>query len=264
MKVAVTGKGGVGKTTIAGALAYILHKRGFRVLAVDADPNANLAYTLGLRADEAERITPISENWDLIEEKTGVRPDSYGMLFRLNFTVDDIVRRYAVKTPCGVDLLVMGVVREALGGCMCPANYLIRMLLRHLIIRRREAVILDMEAGIEHLARGTARHVGAMIVVAEPSIKAMETARRIRDLASQMGIEKILLVGNKVLHEKDEDLIRGFSERNRIPILGIVHYDPAIREADLSGRSPILYCPSSKAMREIEAINDRLIKIIKD
>ena len=264
MKIAVTGKGGVGKTTIAGTLAYMLHRKGFNVLAVDADPNANLSYTLGLKREEAESIIPISENWALIEEKTGVKPDSYGAIFRLNFTVDDIVERYAVKTPCGVNLLVMGVVREAAGGCMCPANYLIRMLLRHLIVRREEAVIADMEAGTEHLARGTAKHVGAMLVVVEPSAKALETARRIRSLAIQMRIGKILLVGNKIQDDKDETFIRDFSEKNGIPILGIVHYDPAVREADLSGNSIFLSSPSSSAVQEIEAICNRLIETVGD
>jgi len=257
----VTGKGGVGKTTIAGTLSCLLYKRGFKVLAVDADPNANLSSTLGLKMEEADQIIPISENWSLIEEKTGVKPGSYGALFRLNFTVDDIVERYAVKTPCGVNLLVMGVVREAAGGCMCPANYLVRTLLRHLLVRRKEAVVADMEAGTEHLARGTAKYVSAMLVVVEPSAKALETARRIRNLAMQMGIEKILLVGNKLLNEKDGVAIRSFAEKNNIPILGMIHYDPTVREADLSGDSLFLSFPSSPAVKEMEGICDRLMEI---
>jgi len=261
LKIAVTGKGGVGKTTIAGTLSCLLYKRGFKVLAVDADPNANLSSTLGLKMEEADQIIPISENWSLIEEKTGVKPGSYGALFRLNFTVDDIVERYAVKTPCGVNLLVMGVVREAAGGCMCPANYLVRTLLRHLLVRRKEAVVADMEAGTEHLARGTAKYVSAMLAVVEPSAKALETARRIRNLAMQMGIEKILLVGNKLLNEKDEVAIRSFAEKNNIPILGMIHYDPTVREADLSGDSLFLSFPSSPAVKEMEGICDRLMEI---
>ena len=176
MKVAVTGKGGVGKTVIAGTLACLLQKKGFEVLAVDADPNPNLSYTLGLARGEAEKIVPISENSELIEEKTGAEPRSYDSVFKLNFTVDDIIEKYAVRTPLGVNLLVMGVVREAAAGCMCPANHLLRMLLRHLLVQREEAVVADMEAGTEHLGRGTAEHVGGMLVVVEPSAKAFETA----------------------------------------------------------------------------------------
>jgi CO dehydrogenase maturation factor len=263
MKIAVTGKGGVGKTVIAGILACLLHKKGFKVLAVDADPNANLAYTLGLSAEEAKQIIPISENSELIGEKTGAKPGSYGAAFRLSFTVDDIVERYAAETPCGVNLLVMGVVREAEAGCMCPANHLLRMLLRHILVRREEVMVADMEAGTEHLGRGTAKHVNAMLVVVEASAKAFETAQRIQKLATQMGIEKMLLVGNKILDEKDEAATRRFAKRNQIPLLGLIHYDPTVREADLSGVSLFLTFPSSPAVREIETICDRLVETSK-
>ncbi len=261
MKVAVTGKGGVGKTVIAGTLAYLLRGKGFKVLAVDADPNTNLAYTLGLTSEQAEKIVPISENSELIERKTGAKPGSLGTIFRLNFTVDDIVEKYAVETPCGVSLLVMGVVRKAAAGCMCPANHLLRMLLRHLLVRREEAVVADMEAGTEHLGRGTAKFVDAMLVVAEPSAIALETAQRIRNLAVQMGVKRTMLVGNKILGERDNSAIQTFAERSGIPILGLIHYDSTVREADLSGSfSPVRF-PSSPAMREIGAICDRLTEM---
>jgi len=261
MKIAVTGKGGVGKTTLAGTLACLLSQEGFKVLAVDADPNANLAYTLGLKAEEAERIIPISENWSLVEEKTGVKPGSYGTLFRLSFTVDDIVTRYAVETPCGVNLLVMGVVREAEKGCMCPANHLIRLLLRHLLVRREEVIVADMEAGTEHLGRGTARYVDATLIVTESGIKSLETAQRIKKLAEQMGIKKILLVGNKIMDRKDETIIQRFAEKNKIPILGMIPYDPIVRDADLSGASLFLSFLSAPAVQEIKVICDRLVKM---
>ena len=174
------------------------------------------------------------------------------------------MERYAVKTPCGVNLLVMGVVREAARGCMCPANYLIRMLLRHLLLRRKEVVVADMEAGTEHLARGTAKYVDAMLVVVEPSAKAFETARRIRNLALQMGMKKILLVGNKILNEEDETIIRKFAENDCFSILGMIHYDLAVREADLSGNSLFLSFSSSTAVKEIELVCDRLINILQN
>ena len=145
---------------------------------------------------------------------------------------------------------------------MCPANYLVRMLLRHILVRRKEIVVADMEAGTEHLARGTAKHVDAMLVIVEPSAKALETARRIRKLAMQMKIRRILLVGNKLLNKKDESIIRTFAEKNNITTLGMIHYDPAVREADLAGKSLFLSFPSSQAVREMEVILDLLIEII--
>ncbi|MBS7637252.1 AAA family ATPase, partial [Candidatus Bathyarchaeota archaeon] len=164
MKVAVCGKGGVGKTLVAGGLAYAFAKKNFKTIAIDADPSPNLALTLGLSSDEASRILPISENKQLIEAKTGT---GYAGVFRLTFTVDDIVREYAVMTPLGVNLIVMGTVRSVGAGCTCPANAVVRSLLRHLIVERGEAVVLDMEAGVEHMGRGTARHVDVMLIVAD-------------------------------------------------------------------------------------------------
>jgi CO dehydrogenase maturation factor len=263
MKIAVTGKGGVGKTFIAGALASLLHDKGFKVLAVDADPNPNLAYTLGLRKETAENIVPVAENAELIENKTGAKPDQYGALFRLNFKVDDIIEEYAVETPCGANLLVMGVVRKAAVGCMCPANHLLRMLLRHLLVRREEAVVADMEAGTEHLGRGTAEYVEAMLIITEPSVKAFDTAARIKALAQQMNVKNILLVGNKIINRKDEDAVRKLAEREEIPLLGMVHYDSAVREADLSGKSILFSASPVKAVQEIGVACEELLKILR-
>ncbi|MEM2876252.1 MAG: cobyrinic acid a,c-diamide synthase, partial [Candidatus Bathyarchaeia archaeon] len=179
-------------------MACLCSRMGLKVLALDADPNANLSYNLGLKAEEADQIIPISENWSLIEEKTGVPPNSYGGVFRLSFTVDDIITRYAVGTPCGVNLLVMGVVRSASSGCMCPANALVRSLLRYIMVKMDEVIVADMEAGTEHLGRGTAEHVDYMLTVVEPTSKALKTAQRIKDLALELSVKNILLVGNKV------------------------------------------------------------------
>lgn len=264
MKIAITGKGGVGKTFIAGSLSYLFHKKGLSVLAVDADSNANLAYTLGFNSEKIKYITPISENSKLIKKKTETNSGYFGAIFKLNFTVDDIVENFSVKTPSGVNLLVMGTVRKATEGCMCPANHLLRMLLRNLLVRRKEIVILDMEAGIEHLGRGTAEHTDSMLIVVEPSLKAFETARNIRNFAFQMGIKKILLIGNKILNEKDEEVVEKFSKKNQIPILGVIHYDSLVREADLSGTSLFTSFPSASVLREIKTISNNLIELIED
>jgi CO dehydrogenase maturation factor len=264
MKIAITGKGGVGKTFIAGSLSYLFYKKGLAVLAVDADSNANLAYTLGVDSEKIKYITPLSENSELIKKKTGIDSGYFGAIFNLNFTVDDIIENYSVETPSGVNLLVMGTVRKATGGCMCPANHLLRMLLRHLLVGRKEIVILDMEAGIEHLGRGTAEHADAMLIVVEPSLKAFKTAINIRNFAFQMGIKKTLLIGNKIFNEKEKEVIEKFSKKNQIPILGIIHYDSLVREADLSGTSLFISFPSAPVLREINTISNNLIDLVED
>lgn len=244
MKIAVSGKGGVGKTTIAGTLARILAHEGFKVLAIDADSNANLALSLGIPLDQAQQIVPVSENVALIEEKTGVQPESYGGVFRLSFRVDDIIERYGVRTIEGVNLLVMGVVRSAGQGCMCPANALVRALIRYLIMRREEVVILDMEAGTEHFGRRTAENVNVMLVVADANLKSLETAKTISGLSKEMGIEQVFIVGNKVLNAFEEDVIRAYCSKNTIPLLGLIPYDIEIRKSDVEGHVLNLTTPS--------------------
>jgi len=235
MKIAVSGKGGTGKTTITSILARTFMKRGCKVLAIDADPNANLALSLGILPEEAEKITPISENFNLVEEKTGVRPESYGMIFRLSFRVDDIVEKFSVDSPEGIHLLVMGAVRSAGQGCMCPANALVRALLRHLLTKREEVVVVDMVAGLEHIGRGTVEHVDAMLIVSEANLKSLETAKRICKLSKEMGLKKVFSVGNKVYDDSDERMIRRFFKDNKIPLLGLIPFDEEIRRTDAKG-----------------------------
>lgn len=255
MKIAVSGKGGVGKTLIAGALAYFFAEKGFKTLAIDADPSPNLAITLGIPKEEAEKITPISENKRLIEEKT-----STGMpgVYKLSFRVDDIVEKYCVLSPFGINLLVMGTIRSVGAGCTCPANALIRTLIRHLIVERDEAVILDMEAGIEHMGRGTAKHVDVMLIVAEPSMKALEVAKKIHDLSVEAGIKNVFLVGNKIRGKTELELIDSFSMKNKIELLGFVPFDDIILKADMNGESPLLFAEKSKALAAIKKFGEKL------
>lgn len=261
MKIAVSGKGGVGKTMIAGILARTLVQKGFRVLAIDADPNANLALTLGIPPSEAGKIVPLSENADLIEKKTGVKPESYGGVFRLSFAVDDIFDNFSIRSPDGVYLLVMGVVKSAGGGCMCPANALVRALLRHLLMKRTEAVVVDMEAGTEHLGRGTAESVDAMLVVAEANLKALETAKKVYNLSKELGIREAFIVGNKVAGPLDEDMIRQFCDDNGLPLLDLIPYDEEMRRADAQGKSLVDFSSPSKGMLAIQKMGEKLLKI---
>ncbi len=256
MKVAVSGKGGVGKTLVAAGLAYALARRGFRTIAIDADPSPNLALTLGLSSEEASRIVPISENKQLIEAKTST---GYSGVFRLTFTVDDIVRDYAVATPFGVNLIVMGTVRSVGAGCTCPANAVVRSLLRHLVIERDEAIVLDMEAGVEHMGRGTARHVDVMLVVVNANVKALETAKRIHELGIKAGMKHILLVGNKIEDEAQKEAVEKYAKENNLEVLDYLPFDQRVVEAEMQGETPLKY-EDAPAIKAIERLCDRLLQ----
>ena len=256
MKVAVSGKGGVGKTLIAGGLAAGFAARGLKTIAIDVDSSPNLALTLGLSTDEARKIVPVSENKELVESKTGT---GYSGVYRLSFTVDDIVRDYAVNTPLGVSLIVMGTVKAMESGCMCAPNAVIRAMLRHLIVERDEAVVLDLEAGVEHIGRGTARQVDDLLIVADSNLKSLEIAKHIYDLASKAGMKHLYLVGNRVMNPVQEEAIRSFAEKNELPVLATIPFDAKVTEADMLGETP-LKIKEIEAVRAIDNICEALLK----
>jgi CO dehydrogenase maturation factor len=193
MKVAITGKGGVGKSTVAAMLARCWRDLGWHVLAVDADPDANLAGTLGYRGAE---ITPLAQLRALIEQRVG-GADAWGGFLRMNPRVDDIPRECGVEVD-GVRVLVMGSIERGRGGCACPANILLREVLNHLMLRAEEHVVVDMEAGIEHLGRGTAEGVDEMLIVVEPGWASLATAQRIAALAHDLGIRRTRVLANRI------------------------------------------------------------------
>ena len=235
MKIAISGKGGVGKTFIAGSLASALAEIGRPVIAIDADSSPNLARNLGLSETEAAKILPIADDAELIRLKTGT---TYSGVFRLTFTVDDIIKSRTVPTPSGVHLMVMGTVHAADSGCSCPAHAVVKALLRNLIVENDEVVILDMEAGIEHLGRGTAGHVDLLIIVSDSNQKSLETAKRIHTLAVGSSICRIGLVGNRVTGQRDSDALRSFAEKNGVPLLALVPFDQGIAESGITGEPP--------------------------
>ena len=257
MKIAVSGKGGVGKTLVAGVLAEFLVRSGFKVLAIDADPAPNLALTLGIPLAESNKIVPISENKELIESKTNT---GFEGVYHLSFTVDDVIEKFALKSPYGVNLLVMGTVRSAGQGCTCPANAVIRAIVRHLLVARDEAVVMDMEAGVEHMGRGTAKHVDTMLIVADPSVKALETAKRIYRLSNETGLKRIFLVGNKAANAKGEQTIKGFATGNRIPLLGLIPFDDMVLKADMLGETPLKYADDTQSLAAIHRLGEKLLE----
>ena len=253
MKLAIAGKGGVGKTTLASLLAGIYSAEGIRVIAIDANPDANLATALGIPADQARRITPIAELKDLIQERTGADPGSFGTFFKLNPKVDDIPERFSV-TKGNIKLLVMGEVKRGGGGCACPESALLRSLLSHLLLGRSEVVIMDMDAGLEHLGRGTAKAVDAFIIVVEPGMRSIQTAEAIKRLAKDIGVERCYVVGSKTRDEAERrfilDNLPGFE------VVGFINYSPEIIEADRHGIGVFEAAP--KAVEEAREIKRKL------
>lgn len=233
MKIAISGKGGVGKTTFASFLIRALADQGKKVLAIDADPDANLAQALG--ADRIDDIVPISEMKELIEERTEAKVGTMGSFFKLNPKVDDLPERLSIEVD-GIKLMVLGGVKKGGAGCICPESTLLKNLVRHIVLARDEAVILDMEAGLEHLGRGTAKAVDRLIVVVEPGRRSVETAHQVHRLAQDIGVKKVSLVGNKIRSDRDREFLI-----NRVPelqFLGFIPFRSEIIEADLEGLPP--------------------------
>ncbi|MEM2866110.1 MAG: AAA family ATPase [Candidatus Hadarchaeales archaeon] len=235
MKIAVTGKGGVGKTTLAAGLARAFGRRGKKVVALDVDPSPNLLLTLGAEGEvPEEKLVPLMERSSLIQERTGAPPEGYGLVFKLNPKVDDLVERFGIRCRDGVRLLVVGKIRRGGQGCFCPANALARRLVDHLS-GAAEVLILDMEAGVEHLGRGTTRTTEVMLVVVEPSLKSLETAKQIKKLGGDLGIGRIFSVVNK-FREGGEGVVRRLEEEG-MPVLAVLPHEEAVLRAELLGKS---------------------------
>ena len=253
MKVAITGKGGVGKTTLSSTLARLYADEGRTVLAADVDPDANLGLALGLTQDEVDSIIPISKMRTLVEERTGA--NEANKFFKLNPYVADIPEKFS-KDINGVKLLVMGTVDVGGTGCVCPEHVMLKSILSNLTYRKNDVVIMDMEAGLEHLGRGTAANMDQFIVVIEPGARSVQTYRNVKRLAQDLGIKRVRVVANKIRDEKDEAFIR-----EAIPaedLLGCIHYNTEIMDADRNGKSPYDFSPTAiDEIRKIKAILDQ-------
>lgn len=257
LKVAVSGKGGVGKTTIAGAIARAWAKEGKRVIAVDADPVNHLGTVLGIPA--VKLPTPLSKMSELIEERTGVMPgDSFGKMFRLNPRVDDIPDSYSALGEDGVRLLVLGTIECASSGCFCPENALLRTLIDHLILERDDYLIIDLEAGLEHLGRGSSRGLDVLLLVVEPGQRSIDTAGRIHALAKELGIKRIEAILNKSRAPEAEAQMKARLSELGISLLGVIPYDPLFEEADIAGVSPFSLSGKSSGLDALSRIASKL------
>ena len=251
MKIAVTGKGGVGKTTFAATLARLYADEGKKVLAADVDPDANLGLALGFDEETLDSIVPISKMRKLIEERTGA--NSQNQFYKLNPKVDDIPDTYG-KTCNGVKLLVLGTVETGGGGCVCPEHVMLKRVINNLVIHRDDVVIMDMEAGLEHLGRGTTQGMDQFVVVIEPGARSVQTYKNVKRLAEGLGVKRVGVVANKVRGPEDEAFVR-----EKIPaedLLGFVHLNADVMDADRQGKSPYDFSP--EAVEEIKIIKSRM------
>ena len=251
MKVAITGKGGVGKTTFAACLARLYADEGRKVLCADVDPDANLGLALGFSEEDLSKITPITEMKALIQQRT--EADQFERYFKINPKVDDLPDMLAQEVN-GVKLLLMGTVKTGGAGCVCPEHVILKRLLSHMIVQRDAVVSMDMEAGLEHLSRGTTDMVDQFIVVVEPGARSIQTYHSVQRLAADLGVRKVSVVANKVRDESDEEFIR-----EQVPeedLLGMIHYSGKVSDADRRCASP--YDIATETVEEIRAIKNKI------
>ncbi|HEY86044.1 MAG TPA: AAA family ATPase, partial [Chloroflexi bacterium] len=251
---------GVGKTTLAALLAHIYAEDGQPVIAIDADPAASLAYALGMPDDLAAQVAPIAEMEDLIYERTGAKPGTSGGFFKINPRVDDIPDRFSVLHR-DIRLLRLGTISSGGSGCICPESAVLKMLVTHVILYLNEVMILDMEAGVEHLGRATARAVDAFLIVVEPGRRSLSTAQNIQKLAADIGVSHCYVVGNKVRNDADRDFIRHNLPDN-LPVIGFLSANPRAVEADMRGEAIFDAVPEMvNEARQIAAAFDKEIAV---
>jgi CO dehydrogenase maturation factor len=255
LKIAIGGKGGVGKTTVCAGLAQLFAEGGFDVLAIDADPNANLASAFGIPSEQSP--VPLIKMKELIAERTGASKDAVGAYFRLNPKVNDLPQRHWLNFN-GLKLLVLGAITQAGAGCACPEGAFLKAMLTHIILQRQELVLVDLAAGVEFMGRASVKGIDALVIVVEPGGRSIETANNLAKMARELGIKNVTAIANKITERSQEDLIR--SELKDVALLGIIAYSPSVQQADLR-RTPVIKA-DEEFMQQLREVKGALIDLI--
>jgi len=254
-KIAVGGKGGVGKTTVCAVWAQLFAQDGLDVLAIDADPNTNLALAFGIPSEQSPM--PLIQMKELIAERTGSGRDAVGAYFRLNPNVSDLPEEYWLKVG-KVKLLVLGAITQAGSGCACPEGAFLKALLTHTILQRQELVLVDLAAGVESMGRASVQGIDALVLIVEPGGRSIETANNLAKMARELGIKNVAVIANKITERSQEDLIR--SELKDVALLGILPYSPSVQQADLQ-RASVMKA-DAQFMAQLQKAKDVLTDLI--
>jgi CO dehydrogenase maturation factor len=261
LKIAVSGKGGVGKTTVVALLADQFAKEGRKVIAVDADPAANLMGAMGVPMELQSKVVPLSSMLDLIEERTGSRPGSAsGGVYKLNPKVDDLADKYGVVGSDGVKVLVLGTIKSGGSGCFCPESALLKNLMSHLILEKEHVVIMDMEAGLEHLGRASSKAVDVMLIVLEPGRRSLETGANIARMARENGIRRTVAVLNKISTNEEEREATKIASALGLEVVATIPLNHALVHADLEGVSPLAMPDNDDVVEAVQKLRSRLLK----
>lgn len=255
IKIAIGGKGGVGKTTVCAVLAQLFAESGFDVLVIDADPDANLASALGVASEQSPE--PLINMKDLIAERTGTGKDAIGAYFKLNPKVSDLPEKYWHESN-GLKLLVLGAITQAGSGCACPEGVFLKALLRHTILQRQEMVLVDLAAGVEFMGRASVQGIDALILVVEPGGRSIETANNMAKMGRELGIECVAAIANKITETSQKDTI--ISQLQNVDLLGNLQYSRALQQADL-GRAPVLGA-DAEITNELKQVKNQLIQLV--
>ncbi len=254
MKIAVCGKGGVGKTTISGLLCRILGNKGIPVLAIDGDPNPNLALTLGVNPEAAMPKPLTSKLLKIFEKEDGKK------YARLDAPLSAVMAEYGIQTEQNVTLLAVGQPEHAGTGCMCGTHTTVREIIHTALEESEQVTLLDLEASLEQMKRGTSKYVDVLLCVVEPYYRSMEAVARFQRLGIELEISNIVAVANKVKNSDDEAAIREFCAKTDLPVIAVIPYDPIVSEADKGGSLNLNATDNSPALKAINLLADELLQ----